>query len=194
MDQALELPEDPETLRQLVLSQAREIRQLKAQYDHLQEQIRLLLHQRFGAHSEKYRAEQADLFNEAEVYAEDGDSGVEPLPTEPLTPCEPAAIDSSPATTPVKRGRKALPPALPRVDIVHDLPADQRYCAEGHALKVIGEVISEQLDIIPAKVQVLRHIRKKYACPAAVARSKPPICRPSRSRKAMPRPVYWPIS
>jgi len=172
MDQALELPEDPETLRQLVLSQAREIRQLKAQYEHLQEQIHLLLHQRFGAHSEKYRAEQADLFNEAEVYAEDGDSGVDPLPAEPLTPCEPAAIDSSPATTPVKRGRKALPPALPRVDIVHDLPADQRYCAEGHALKVIGEVISEQLDIIPAQVQVLRHIRKKYACPCCSSEVK----------------------
>jgi transposase len=28
----------------------------------------------------------------------------------------------------------------------------------------IGEVISEQLDIIPATIQVLRHIRKKYAC------------------------------
>jgi hypothetical protein len=68
MEQALELPEDPETLRQIVLSQAREIRQLKAQQDQLQEQIRLLLHQRFGANSEKYRAEQADLFNEAEGF------------------------------------------------------------------------------------------------------------------------------
>lgn len=36
-------------------------------------------------------------------------------------------------------------------------------CPEGHALKVIGEEISEQLDIIPTKIQVLRHISKKYA-------------------------------
>jgi len=28
----------------------------------------------------------------------------------------------------------------------------------------IGTLTSEQLDIIPAKIQVLRHIRKKYAC------------------------------
>lgn len=172
MEQALELPEDTEALRQIVLSQARQIRQLKAQQDLLQEQIRLLLHQRFGAHSEKYRAEQADLFNEAEAYAEDGDSGVEPVSTEPLAPSGPAAIDASPATAPVKRGRKALPPALPRVDIVHELPAEQRYCAEGHELAVIGEVISEQLDIIPAQVRVLRHIRKKYACPCCSAEIK----------------------
>jgi len=29
---------------------------------------------------------------------------------------------------------------------------------------VIGEEASEQLDIIPAKVQILVHVRKKYAC------------------------------
>jgi transposase len=136
----------------------------------LQEQINLLLHKRFGANSEKYRAEQADLFNEAEAYAEEGgeaesedvDSAAVEAPVEPAT--EP--------TAPRKPGRKALPTELPRVEIIHDLPEDQRYCAEGHALKVIGEEISEQLDIIPAKVQVLRHIRKKYACPCCQAHVK----------------------
>lgn len=52
------------------------------------------------------------------------------------------------------------------------MPAAQRYCPEGHALKVIGEEISEQLDIIPAKIQVLRHIRHKYACPCCQAHVK----------------------
>ena len=28
----------------------------------------------------------------------------------------------------------------------------------------IGQETSEQLDVIPAKVQVIRHIRYKYAC------------------------------
>ena len=35
---------------------------------------------------------------------------------------------------------------------------------DGRLLTEIDEVISEQLDIIPAKIQVIRHIRKKYAC------------------------------
>lgn len=175
MEQTLELPEDTEALRQIVLSQAREIRQLKAQYEHLQEQIRLLLHRRFGANSEKYRAEQADLFNEAEVYAEDGldeEPHTERTAAESITDGPEGSADSALTPPSAKRGRKALPPALLRVDIVHELPADQRYCAEGHELKVIGEVISEQLDIIPAKVQVLRHIRKKYACPCCSSEVK----------------------
>jgi hypothetical protein len=72
MEQAFDLPGDTETLRQLVLALTQEIQQLKAQQDTLQEHIRLLLHQRFGANSETYRAEQSDLFTEAEATAEDG--------------------------------------------------------------------------------------------------------------------------
>ncbi len=45
------------------------------------------------------------------------------------------------------------------------LPEAERHCDhDGRSLSEIGEVISEQLDIIPAKIQVIRHIRKKYAC------------------------------
>ena len=36
-------------------------------------------------------------------------------------------------------------------------------------LECIGDERSEQIDIIPAKVQVLRHIRLKYACPCCKA-------------------------
>lgn len=31
-------------------------------------------------------------------------------------------------------------------------------------MKRIGEEVSEQLDIIPAKIQVIRHVRFNYAC------------------------------
>ena len=75
-------------------------------------------------------------------------------------------------TTPVaahtrqKRPRISIPADLPREDVIHDLPANQKICPhDGHALKAIGEEIHEQLDIIPAQVKVLRHLRKKYACP-----------------------------
>jgi len=32
----------------------------------------------------------------------------------------------------------------------------------------IGEDISEQLDIVPMQIRVLRHIRKRYGCPGSV--------------------------
>jgi len=61
--------------------------------------------------------------------------------------------------------RSPLPDHLPRVDVIHELPESERRCDhDGRLLSEIDEVISEQLDIIPAKIQVLRHIRKKYAC------------------------------
>jgi transposase len=166
MEQALNLPEDPEDLRRLVLTLTRENRQLKAQQDTLQEYIRLLLHKRFGAQSEKYRAEQSDLFNEAEAYTEDD---FESLSQIDATSSQQEAVELPLSLPTAKRGRKALPTELPRVDIIHELPEAQRHCQEGHALVVIGEEVSEQLDIIPAKIQVLQHIRKKYACPCCSA-------------------------
>jgi len=174
METELELPNDIDALRRLAADFARELRQLKAQNAVLQEQIHLLLHKRFGANSEKYHAEQSDLFNEAEVYAEEsGEAEASAIDVESAVPeaqAETAVASEQPA--PHKPGRKALPAELPRVEIVHDLPEDQRHCSEGHALKEIGVEISEQLDIIPAKIQVLRHIRKKYACPCCQAEVK----------------------
>ena len=40
----------------------------------------------------------------------------------------------------------------------------KRSARAGHELSRIGEEVCEKLDIIPAKIQVIRHIRPKYAC------------------------------
>ena len=65
-----------------------------------------------------------------------------------------------------RRGaRKPLPERLPRIEVVHELPELDRRCEhDGRLLVEIGEVVSEQLDIVPATIRVLRHIRKQYAC------------------------------
>jgi transposase len=73
-----------------------------------------------------------------------------------------------------KRGRKPIADHLPCIDVMHEIPECERRCDhDGRLLTEIGEVISEQLDIVPATIRVLRHIRKKYACGccAAVRRS-----------------------
>lgn len=83
-----------------------------------------------------------------------------------------------PAHTRRKPGRRPLPAHLSRVEIVHELEEADRVCpADGQALKEIGEEVSEQLDIVPAKIRVIRRVRKKYACPACeshVARAPVP--------------------
>lgn len=58
--------------------------------------------------------------------------------------------------------RQALPATLPRVEHRHEL--SDTNCACGSPLVRIGEDISEQLDCVPARFFVHRHIRGKYAC------------------------------
>ncbi len=61
-------------------------------------------------------------------------------------------------------GRKALPDYLERVRVEYALPESELIAPEGFMFVKIGEVITETLEIIPAKVYVIQHVRFQYAC------------------------------
>lgn len=62
-------------------------------------------------------------------------------------------------------GRRPLPANLPRHRIEHPLDPEQMACpCCGEPRRRIGEVISEQLDYVPASLFVLEHVRPKFAC------------------------------
>ena len=147
-----QLPDDIDALKSLVADQAVRNEQLQSQVTLLQEQLNLALAKRYAASSEKISPDQVCMFDEAEADVpaiEDADDNVILVPAHKRK----------------KRGRKPLPDNLPRIDVIHELPESERHCDhDGLLLAEIDEVISEQLDIIPAKIQVIRHIRKKYAC------------------------------
>jgi transposase len=158
------LPEDVEALQALVTSlrqttqeQQEKIQRQSSVIEQLVEQIKLGRHKQFGPSSEQWR-DQMWLFNEAEAIAD-------------AEPCgEEAEADTGTIEVPAHRrkrgGRKVLPPELPRIEVIHELPMSERTCAhDGAELEIIGESVTEQLDIIPAQVRVIRHIRRKYACP-----------------------------
>jgi transposase len=139
-----QLPDDAASLKQIIFS-------LQQQNDHLQEMVRLLQNEIFGRKSEVRPVidpNQLPLFTPTET-------------VESIQPDESIAIKGH---TRKKRGRKPLPADLPRVDVVHDIPEARKRCACGAALSRIGEEICEKLDYVPAKMQVIRHIRPKYAC------------------------------
>ena len=122
----------------------------------LEEYILSLKQKQFGSSSEKLSPTQAELFDEA-------DDNAEQLEADSNNPVDLIEI---PAHTRSTKRRVSIPADIPRVDIIHDLPDDQKICPhDGTALKRIGSEIHDQLDIIPAKVQALHHIRYKYACP-----------------------------
>ena len=167
-----QLPDDIDALKSLLVDQATKLDRFMARNEQLTtenrrykfhvltltEQLNLALARRYAASSEKLSPDQISLFDEAEL---DGEA-------EPYSVVD-VLIDDDEITVAAhkrkKRGRKPLPDHLPRVDVVHVLAEDERRCDhDGRLLTEIGEVISEQLDIIPAKIQVTRHIRKKYAC------------------------------
>ena len=153
-----QLPDDIAALKSLVAEQqacneklTTENQRYKSQILTLQEQLNLALARRYAASSEKISPDQIPLFDEAETEVE-----AEMAAEEEIT---------VPAHKRSKRGRKKLPEALPRVEVVHELAEAERCCPhDGARLAEIGEVVSEQLDIVPAKIQVIRHIRKQYAC------------------------------
>jgi transposase len=82
-----------------------------------------------------------------------------------------------------------LPAELPRVDVEHPLADEDRVCPHhGVALERFDEVVSEQLDIIPATVQVLRHIRGKYRCPCCEGHIRTAPMTPQPIPKSMASP------
>lgn len=127
-----------------------------AEIERLEEMVRLLRHHHFGHKSEKVEGKeeptQLGIFNEAEI---ETDNVVEETPS--------VAVKGYHRRGKPKRIK--LPADLPREDVIIDLTEEEKHCPEGHDLKLIGEDVSEQLDVIPAQVKVIRTIRKKYACP-----------------------------
>ena len=153
-----------EEIAQLHLLMEKKEAQWEAAKQSLFEQFRLALERQFGPSTEKYRVDQRDLLiNEAEVAVDEEDSDA--------SACDAVADDAmSETASPPKRrtrgGRVALPPELPRVEVVHELPDNTCHCHDdGTTLKVIGEEVSEELHVVPARIEVIRHVRRKYACP-----------------------------
>ena len=139
---------------------------LAVRVQELYEQIALARRRMFGRSSEALGTDQLrlGLFNEPEALlpgTTEADDHIE-LPPQQGTGSKPA--DKQPAKR-ARGKRKALPPELPRIDVIHDLPESERLCACGTPMVEIGQEVSEQLDIIPMQIRVIRHVRKRYRLP-----------------------------
>lgn len=129
------------------------IKKQNLEINFLKEQVQLLTAQLFRKKSEKRRLE--DIPGQLNFFEGPAEEPEIEKVAEKIT---------VPEHTRKKSGRKPLPESLPRVEVVHDIPEEQKQCGCGSTLSRIGEEISEQLNYIPAKLEVVRHIRPKYAC------------------------------
>ena len=152
MVRPLELPDDIESLKQLVLEsiEAAEaaraaliIEQLKV--EKLRFEIARFKRSRYGRSSEQLA--------QLELSIEDLEASHAALPAALQAPA------SVPASKPVRKG---LPTTLPREEIVHAVACTCTTC--GGPLRPAGEDVAEMLEWIPARYKVIRHIRPKFAC------------------------------
>ena len=172
------LPTDTATLHQIIAAQAAESKVREAELaaakaglmakalelEKLRLQIAWLRRQQFGRSSEKVARtiEQLELKLE-ELEAE--------TPALAVSDDASAAADSSPSsagepTSPPddkkKSPRRALPAHLPSRDVVHEPSCTCPAC--GGEMRKVGEDVTEILDYIPGRFEVVRHIRPALSC------------------------------
>lgn len=158
------LPRDPDRLIAIIMD-------LQERNENLQGQVAALERMVFGPRSEKLAFDPAQL----ELA----------LPDVEIVTAVPAANDDDPAAGAAKtmsprrkavRNIGALPKHLPRCEVVIEPESKTCPCCQG-ALHPIGEDVTEQLDVIPAILQVKRIRRPRYGCrgcEAAVVQAKAP--------------------
>ena len=146
------LPDDPVLLKQMLVQMLGERQVDKGQIVDLKEQIKLLRDRLFGRKSEQTvdpQTPQLALFNEPESI---------------VVPVSEESDEEVVAPTKRRGKRKPLPADLPRIEVIHELPEHELTCACGCRKHTIGEETSEQLEIVPMQIRVIKHIRKIYGC------------------------------
>ena len=121
----------------------------------LEERLRLLRIEKYGAGGEKLSQAQLQLFE------------FEPVVSEMIGQAESKRAPAHRSTKKSAKhpGRQELPPNLPRVERILPCTPDQRLCERcGRETVVIGYEESSRLDVEPAKYFVLVTKREKRAC------------------------------
>ena len=141
------LPDDPETLKAMLLAE-------RVQNERLRQIIKELQRHRFGRRAETLPEDQM-LLGLEDVEQAEADRAAE---TDGSSPADRQARAHK-----RRINRGALPAHLPRIEIVVDIDDKTCPCCQGE-LHRIGEDKSERLDIVPAQFRVLVTRRPKYAC------------------------------
>jgi transposase len=138
-------------LQENLQSQQEKIQTIEQQYENLQQQIINLLRGKYGKSSEKLPEGfiQLSLLGESKSLEQ---------PIEESIQKETITYDRK-----KRNGHRNIPDTLPRIRIEYKLEGLTCPCGCGNQLQKIGEVVTEQLEIVPAKIYVKQHVRFKYA-------------------------------
>ncbi|CCK80229.1 IS66 family transposase [Desulfobacula toluolica] len=146
---------DVEKLKEKIFSFAKDFsnkeQNYKAEIKILNEQIKSLQDRLFGKKTEK-------------IHRDDDQIYLFEIPEPECSVSEEPEEITVPSHNRKKKGRKPLPENLPQVEVIHDLTEEEKLCGCGCIKSRCGQEISEQLEIIPAQMKVIKNIRYKYVC------------------------------
>ncbi len=153
------LPDDAIVLQEMLRAVLHQQGELHAENDKLRLLIQRLLRHQFGRRSEQLSPDQLQF-------------GLEEL-EQGLAANQAAQDATAPAAEPTRKPRPdrpgrnhgALPAHLLRYEVVVDVEDRDCPCC-GSALRPIGELRTEQLDIVPSQLRVRVTRRPRYACRA----------------------------
>jgi transposase len=174
------LPDDVETLRQLVLARDAELAQARAEAAqaraeassvealvvHLRLTIEKLKRDLFGPRNER----KARLIDQMELELEE----LEAAATEDEVAAEKAAASTQVhAFTRRRPARKPFPAHLPRERIIVPVPTACACCGSTKLAK-LGEDVAETLEVVPRQWKVVQIVREKFTCRACEKISQAP--------------------
>jgi transposase len=187
-----QLPDDVAELKQIVAAKDAElvakIAELEAAkngllvtqltIEKLKAQIAKFRREKFGASSERMERVIAQL----ELALEDAEAskGEIAAPAEAAAPAEPQATSVPAGSAPAesepagKKKRRTLPPDLPRRDVIHQPDHVCKRCG-GDELRPVGESVTEVLEYIPGRFEVVRHVRPACSCRKCEAMMQAPM-------------------
>lgn len=146
------LPNDAPILKHLLRDTLKELQETHERLGEVTHLLRQLQRWRFGRRSEKV-PEQQMLFAFVQAFSV-------PERVAPQVESAPKPPRKSKA-----HGRRVVPKDLPKVQVIEDLPEDQKKCRRCRKELVrIGQEVSTQLDVKPPELLVRETIRPKYAC------------------------------
>jgi transposase len=158
------LPRDPDRLIEIIMA-------LQDRNIHLEGIVAALKRTVYGPRSEKLISDTAQLPLDLDDVVRSESPTVANDDVVDAQPARPSSPRPKPA-----RNIGALPKHLPRYEVVVEPESKVCSCCGG-TMHVIGEDVSEQLDVIPAVLQVRRTHRPRYgcrSCEGAVVQAKAP--------------------
>ena len=154
MSHTKELQVENTHLKQKISSLEQENLELKAKTVYYEEQFKLMQQKKYGTKSEKASQDQISIFEDMLNEAESQSN---------LKADEPNLEKIT--YTRAKRTKDSVIANLPIEEIHHVLAKEKLICKKcSHPLHDMGTSLRDEIEIIPAKVIVKRHITHKYSC------------------------------